>query len=74
MGGVTKLIKRQDVSKMIKEVASPVAQQQAATATTRESAEQKAATRRASRRGGMRGLLSQERLGGEQSTLGSVVQ
>ena len=46
----------------------------ASTATTRESAEQKAATRRASRRSGMRGLLSEARLGGEQSTLGSVVQ
>jgi len=53
--------------------AEPEAPTPAATAA-RESAEMDAATRRASRRGGMRGLLSEARLGGEQSTLGSVVQ
>ena len=74
MGGVTKLIKRQDVSEKIKEVASPVAQQQAATATAREISEDQAARRRARRSG--RALLSDNRLNPEQgvTTLGSVSQ
>jgi len=81
MGGIIKSKPVQQPVETVKEMAAPAAKAQSAAATTqsaaattRESAEQKAATRRASRRGGMRGLLSQERLGGEQSTLGSVVQ
>ena len=74
MGAVTKLVKRQDVSEKIKEVASPVAQSQAAMATTREASEDLAARRRARR--SARALLSENRLNPEQgvTTLGSVTQ
>ena len=76
MGGIVKSRQAQQPVETVKEMATPAAQSQAASAD-RASAEEKAATRRASRRGGMRGqraLMSNASLGGDSATLGSVAQ
>ena len=68
MGGVVaRVFKKPEVQEQLKKVTTP----RDDFAAARQTAEQSAAKRRASRRAGA-GLMGEARLGGEESTLGSV--